>query len=99
MTTTPPRFSANLFWDADPDDLDWERNMPYVIQRVLERGTESDLRTAFNFYTFPVVVDTAKRLRTLEPRALAFISAVSQIPREKFRCFTLKQSCQAPWVC
>ena len=29
-------FSENLFWDADPADLDMQRNKKYVVQRALE---------------------------------------------------------------
>ena len=30
-------FSPNLFWDADPADLDFSKHMKYVVQRVLDR--------------------------------------------------------------
>ena len=40
-------FSENLFWDADPDDLDLARNRRYVVQRVLGPCEEQALcRTA-----------------------------------------------------
>ena len=91
-------FSDNLFWDADPSDLDFERNRRYVVQRVLERGTVNDLRIAFHLYGLSQVIATAKSLRTLEPKALSFIACVANEPREHFRCYTRKQSFQAPWV-
>ena len=69
-------FSENLFWDADPADLDFERNKRYVVQRVLERGTVNDLGQIFRLYGMPDVVETAKSLRTLEPRALSFVSCI-----------------------
>ena len=91
-------FSENLFWDADPSDLDFERNKRYVVQRVLERGTVNDLRVAFHLYGLSQVVATAKTLRTLEPKALSFIACVANEPREHFRCYTRKQSLKAPWI-
>ena len=91
-------FSKNLFWDADSEKLDLRSNMRYVIQRVLDRGTLDDLRTAVEYYGQDVIVDVAKSLRTLEPRALSFISCIANVPREEFRCYTLKQSSQAPWI-
>ena len=91
-------FSENLFWDADASDIDLERNKRYVVQRVLERGTIEDLRTAFRVYGLGQIVATAKTLRTMEPQALSFISCLAEEPREHFRCYTRKQSRQAPWI-
>lgn len=91
-------FSPNLFWDADPSDLDLAKHKKYIVQRVLERGTIDDLRFAFKTYGLPEVIDTAKSLRTLEPMALSFIACVANEPRENFRCYTQKQSSPAPWI-
>lgn len=91
-------FSKNLFWDADESSVDLEINRAYVIQRVLERGTVSDLRKLFAYYTLPVVTEVAKSLRTLEPRALSYIAAMSGTPKSDFRCYILKHSRQAPWI-
>ena len=89
-------FSENLFWDADPKELDLQRHRKYVVQRVLERGSEQDIRKAFDYYGFQTVVDTAKSLRTLEPQALSFIAGLANEPREDFRCCAEPQ--QAPWI-
>lgn len=91
-------FSPNLFWDANPDEIDFGRNKKYVVQRVIERGTLDDMRHIFALYGFDDVVDTSKTLRTLDPKALSFIANLSGQPKESFRCYTLKQSAQAPWI-
>ena len=33
-----------------------------------------------------------RKLRTLEPKALSFISLISHTPKEEFRCYTTKPS-------
>ncbi len=91
-------FSRNLFWDADPAGIDLQRNKRYVVQRVLERGTVEDMRSAFHIYGLDDVIATAKTLRTLEPKALSFIACVANEPRGNFRCYTRKQSSRAPWI-
>ena len=91
-------FSPNLFWDADPADLDFSKHRKYVVQRILERGTVDDLRLAFHHYGLGDVIATAKTLRTLEPKALSFIACIAGEPRENFRCYTQKQSARAPWI-
>lgn len=92
-------FSPNLFWDADPAQLDYDVNRKYVIERVLNRGTLSDLREAFAYYGRNVIAEVAVTLRSLEPRALSFASCILSVPKEKFRCYMLKQSFRAPWIC
>ena len=92
-------FSPNLFWDADPKDLDLVKHKKYVVQRVLERGTLDDMRHMFAMYGFDDVVATSKMLRSLEPKSFAFIVNLSGQPKESFRCYTLRQSNQAPWIC
>ena len=96
---TDMSFSQNLFWDADPALLDYDSNRRYVIERVLNRGTLSDLKLAFAHYGRDVIRDVALSLRSLEPKALSFISCVLSIPMENFRCYTRKQSAKAPWIC
>ena len=91
-------FSSNLFWDADPADLDFSKHKKYVVQRVLERGTLADMRHMFSMYGFDDVVATSKTLRSLDPMSFSFIVNLSGQPKEAFRCYTLKQSSQAPWI-
>ena len=91
-------FTKNLFWDADPQQLDFDVNKRYVIERVLNRGSLSDLREMFAYYGRQVVADVAVSLRSLDPKALSFASCILSVPREKFRCYTSKPSSKAPWI-
>ena len=91
-------FSQNLFWDADPQQLDFDVHKRYVIERVLSRGTLSDLREAFRYYGRDVMADVAVKARSLDPKALSFASCIFSVPKEQFRCYTMKQSSKAPWI-
>ena len=90
-------FSPNLFWDADPADLDFSKHMKYVVQRVLERGTLDDMRHMFSMYGFDNVVATSKTLRSLDPVSFSFIVNLSGQPKESFRCYSSKPSNLPPW--
>jgi hypothetical protein len=94
----PSDFSANLFWDADPACLDLERHQSYVVRRVLERGSWDDWCLLRRHLGLARIVQVAQALRTLEPKALAFVSVVASIPRESFQCYTPKQSMPSSWV-
>ena len=92
------QFSPNLFWDTRLESMDMESNAPYIVQRVLENGRMVDWKILVSYYTVPRIAEIAINLRSLEPRALSFISAVSSTPIEKFRCYTLRQSSQRHWI-
>ena len=85
-------FSDYLFWDTNRNTIDLYRNDSYVIQRVLEYGQIGDWRLLLNFYGMTQIVEVSKQLRSLEPRALSFISTVSCTPLNQFRCYNTRQS-------
>ena len=46
-----------------------------------------------------VLVNLCRNLRTLDAVALAFISGISNTPKESFRCYHTKQSNHTLWNC
>lgn len=97
-TLTPSDFSANLFWDVDPEKLDIERHLKYVVARVLEFGTFEDWLLLCRHVTLPTVLEIAQSLRSLDTKALAFLSTIGHVSRESFRCYTSKPSIPTHWI-
>ena len=93
----PGDFSRTLFWDIDPATLDIERHKKYVVARVLEYGTLEDWRLLLRRFTLESIIAVAQTLRTLDPKALSFLSVIGNVPQESFRCYTLRQSNPIPW--
>ena len=90
-------FSSHLFWDIRKEDIDLEQYPKYIIKRVLEYGMWNDWIIIRSYYGLPKIVEEAKKMRELEPRALAYVSAISNTPKEKFRCYTYQQSNPQHW--
>ena len=90
-------FSAHLFWDVRKEDVDFDEHAQYIIKRVLEYGLLEDWNLIRQYYGLSKIVEVAKELRDLEPRALAYISAVSKTPKEQFRSYIWKQSNIQHW--
>jgi antitoxin HigA-1 len=44
------RLRPTLFWDTTLDNIDWLQHKQYVIDRVMERGTEEEKELMRNFY-------------------------------------------------
>lgn len=86
MNTFVDKLTPSLFWDVDVSDLDAVKHRQYIIQRVLERGNLSDWNCIKQQYTIKVIVEEAQRMKSLDPKALAFIACVGDVPKESFRC-------------
>lgn len=72
----------------DRERIDAERHSAALIQRVLEHGTLQDWRLTRDYYGMDRIVADCKRLRTLDPKALSFICAMSN---GFFRAFAARQ--------
>lgn len=90
-------FSSNLFWDINQNDIDMEEHASFIVQRVLEYGTMEDWNYVVSYYGISRILSITLQLRSLDPKALAFISAITKTPRENFRCYTMMQSNQQHW--
>ncbi len=91
-------FSENLFWDTDVQKLDMERHKKYIIARVIEYGTFHDWLLLCNYFTLEEVIRIAQSLRSIDPKTVAFLSVVGNVPLEDFRCCTSKQSSRKHWI-
>lgn len=92
MKPTIKDFSKYLFWDTKYNKVDLNKHSSYIVSRVLEYGTLDDWKYIKDYYGLETIVEIARKLRTLDKKALAFISALANIPKENFRCYTIRQS-------
>lgn len=91
------RFSTNLFWDMDKELLSMEACPTQIIQRVLEYGGMDDWRLLLSYYGLERVVIETKKMRSLDPKALSFISCISNTSKKEYRCYHTQQSNNIRW--
>ena len=91
------QFSHHLFWDVNPGTLEADRSKSYIIKRVLEYGLWEDWLLLKKLYGLETITDETKGFRELDPKSLAFISVLSGVPKENFRCYNTKQLTPAHW--
>ena len=96
-TITIADFSQHLFWDVDRNKLDWEKNKAQIVKRVLEYGLLHDWNILQQQYGIKKIGEICKELRSLDEKSLGFISLLTGIPKESFRCYILKQSIPQHW--
>ena len=91
------KLSPHLFWDVKKQQVDSELNSSFIIKRVLEYGLWNDWKEIKRKYGIQTIATEAQIFRELDPKALAFISHLSGVPKENFRCFTTKQLTAPHW--
>jgi len=92
------QLSRVIFWDTDYDAIDWDNKVRYVIERVVSYGTVSDWRAIQKRYGMERIRDEMLQSRDLDPKTLRFLSAIFDIPKEQFRCYTYIQLNPGHWV-
>lgn len=89
--------SAHLFWDVNVSTLDILQNESFIIKRVLEYGLWADWLFIKKQYGIIEITKQSQAFRDLDPKALAFISQLSGVPKQQFRCYTIKQLIPQHW--
>ncbi|MFN4285578.1 MAG: DUF6922 domain-containing protein [Lacibacter sp.] len=90
--------SDRLFWDVNPALLDWEKDMPLIITRVVERGTLEEWRVIEQQYGLQKIVAAAKEIKSLNYIAANFLAQISGTPITEFRCYTTRQLHRQHWI-
>lgn len=91
------RLSKHLFWDVNRSALNMDKNRAYIIKQVLEYGLMDDWRLIFNYYGIAQIAEETTCFRELDKKALSFVSFISKIPIEKFRCYNYQQLTPKHW--
>lgn len=90
--------SNRLFWDVDPNKLDWEKDMPLIITRVFERGTLEEVQTTIKKYGIGRIAAIAKTIRSMDIMAANFIATLSETPLTEFECYSNRQLSKLHWI-
>lgn len=91
------QLTRNIFWDTRYESIQWDKNGPYVIDRVLHYGTLKDWKKVLDYYGFQAVREVVKNLRHLDTRVLSYCSVFFNLPKEQFRCYNTEPSLKKHW--
>lgn len=61
------RFRQSLFWDVDPKTINPKKHARYIIERVLDFGTDQEVRWLWHFYDKRLIKETINKSRVLMP--------------------------------
>lgn len=72
QTSNGMKLRQTLFWDVDPDTIDLDKHARYVIERVLDFGTDEEVRWMFRQYPREKIAGVLKLPRsTVMPKSRA----------------------------
>ena len=60
----------SLFWDVNPATLDAKQHAVYIIERILDYGTDEEVRWMYRNYSRELIRDVVSRSRVLRPETL-----------------------------
>jgi nicotinamide mononucleotide adenylyltransferase len=86
-----PVFEKSIFWDVDFEQLDYDANANFIIERVFERGDVEDIRQCRRYYGDEKVTNALLKTKYLPEHRIHLASAVIDKPLNEFRCYILRQ--------
>jgi hypothetical protein len=89
--------SPHLFWDVDRSQVDVNKNLSFLVARVLQYGRIDDWRIIYRNVGLERITEVAKEIKGLDDRSMHFIANLTDTPIEKFLCYKLKQSIPPHW--
>ena len=70
----------SLFWDVDPEKLEWEKNSQLIIERTLQRGLTNEVETIFSVYSDKQLKEAILKSRSLDKKTANYFSIKLNIP-------------------
>lgn len=67
----------SLFWDIDPKKLDPKKQATYVIERILDFGTDQEVRWMYRTYSLSTIRKVVRTSRVLRPKTRALWEAIT----------------------
>jgi hypothetical protein len=83
-----PDFLRPLFWDTDFDQLRVPGHEPYIIERVLEYGSDPAITWLWRAFGPSAIVEVVQRSRRISRRTANLWTLILDIPRDRIRCFS-----------
>ena len=56
-------FRQSLFWDVDPKTIDPQKHAKYIIERILEHGSDEEIRWMWSYYPHSLIKDRVENSR------------------------------------
>lgn len=87
-----PDISSQAFWDVNFEKIDFDAKANFVICRVFEYGSLTDLKSILEFYGREKTKSAILNAHFLKKNAINTASLIFEIPRNTIPCYNTKPS-------
>jgi hypothetical protein len=98
MKSLISKLSKHLFWDVDIEKINIDIHAPFIIERVLNKGTLQDFQLLNRIFSSDETISTVKNLKNLDPKTANFAHIYFDIPKNEMKCYTKNQSQVKHWI-
>lgn len=92
-----PDISSLAFWDVRFEDLDFEKDKFFIIEKVLNYGLWNDFVELVKFYGRDTIKKEIIKSAYLKKDVLNFVCVYFDLKRKEFKCYNRRQSSQELW--
>lgn len=83
-----PEQLKGFFWDVDVKELDIEKHKVYIIERLLDFGSEAAYRWLFATYTDTDIMAVIRRSKRISRPTALMMANFYSIPKEEVWCLS-----------
>lgn len=88
------QLSRRAFWDVDIQTMDAEKHAAFIVGKVFEYGSLSDIMATQKHYGKQRTLELLLAQPYLQKDTLRFAASLFKVPPNRFACYTKTQSRQ-----
>lgn len=93
-----PFSSKRIFWDVDPDGMDYNKRSAFVIERVFERGDVEDIRQCRRYYGDDIIRNVLINAKWLSLSTICLACALFNNELTDYTCYNTAQLNPTHWT-
>ncbi|TAF97914.1 MAG: hypothetical protein EAZ32_01465 [Cytophagia bacterium] len=94
---TKPAVSKIAFWDVNFDNIDFEKNSIFVMDKVFNYGTWNDIVAILKYYGLARIKKEVVEIAYFKDTALSFLCLVLHLKEQDFRAYQQRKARGSVW--
>jgi len=97
LQSQKPFYSNRIFWDVNPENIDYNKKCTFIIERVFERGDVEDIRQCRRYYGDETIKKVLVNARWLSLSTICLACALFENELTDYICYNIAQSNPEHW--
>jgi hypothetical protein len=92
-----PNLSKTAFWDVNFEELDFEKNAVFIMEKVFNYGLWSDYIAIIKYYGKERIKNDVVKGAYFKKKVLNFLCKIFDLQAVDFICYSRRQLHRLPW--